>query len=191
MTAPLLFATIAALTHAPSHPKKLVVAVTAQRVVVAIRVEVAVGERARTLRSLFDTNLDGQINAAEETRLTHYLAERAKRALIVRLNDRRVSFASETRFIDGARTRVNESQSIILKLALVSAPIRIRFGTNRLKIADAGFERAIDIPVAFALGMRGDLASGRRDALLSARGESTTFVFSSHEHPHETDFGSQ
>jgi hypothetical protein len=185
VTAPLILATIAALTHAPSHPKRLVVAVTAHRVVVSIHVEVAVGERARILRSLFDTNLSGHIDAAEESRLAHYLAERARRSLIVRLNDRRIAFASEARFIDGARLRVDASQSIILKLALVSAPVRLRFGVNRVKVADAGFERAIDIPVAFALGVRGEYVSGRRDALLSARGESTTFGFRSHEHPAE------
>ncbi|MBI3070701.1 MAG: hypothetical protein HYY84_01110 [Deltaproteobacteria bacterium] len=185
MTASVLFATLAAFTHAPSHPKKLVVAVTAHRIVVAFHVEVAVGERARMLRSLFDTNHDRQIDGAEEARLSTYLSERAKRALIVRLNGRRVPFATETRFIDGARTRVDAAMSIILKMALVSEPIQIRFGTNRLKISDAGFERAADIPVALALGVRGEIISGRQPALMSARGESTVFAFKSLEHPRD------
>jgi hypothetical protein len=139
-----------ASAHQFAHPKVEAITVEQDRIRVEVQYDLSPGDDPKSLRKLFDTNQNGQLDAVEAEKLLDYL-EFSCAGLVLRLDEKKISFSRISRAAQQVEGQVDRATEINFHLVLESR-VDLSNGLHWIEISERS--RLGVVPVGVKLSSR-------------------------------------
>ena len=138
------------LAHALEHPKREVLALAPERLVLDVAWELPPGDEASELRRLFDGDRDGTLSAAEADRAAAWVADAATAFLSLAVDGVPVAPAREAVRGHGLRGRTADDSGLLVVVRLAAA-LPPPSGVRVVRLADRDRDASKHVPVRVEL----------------------------------------